>query len=111
MSGIECGGVRTVVEVWYCLQDMAIGVEDFWPTDSTGDVSERVQDDLGIDEVPKGDSPVESFAKRNCGGHVCKLSETGAFRFLSYLRDQRPQNTRQRFRLVPGPGDTWTQVI
>ena len=109
MSGIECGGVRTVVEVWYCLQDMAIGVEGFWPKDSTGDVSVRVQDDLGIDEVPRGDSLVESFAKRNCGGHVCKLSEMGAFHCLSYLRDQRPPNMRQR--IGPGPGDTWTQVI
>ena len=82
-SGIECGGVRTVFEVRYCLHDMAVGVEDFRPTDSTGDVSVRVQDDLGIDKVPRGDSPVESFAKRNGGGHVCKLSETGVFRFLS----------------------------
>ena len=72
-SSIECGGVRTVVEVRYCLQDMAIGVEGFWPTDSTGDVSVRVQGDLGVDEFPRGDSLVESFAKRNCGGHACKL--------------------------------------
>ena len=72
-SDIECGGVRTVVEVWNCLQDMAVGIEGFWSTDSTGDVSVRVQDDLGVDEVPGGGSLVESFAKRNCGGHACKL--------------------------------------
>ena len=94
-SGIEYGGVRTVVEVRYCLQHMTIGVKGFWPTDSTGDVSVRVQDDLGVDEVPRGDSLVESFAKRNGGGHACKLSETGAFRCLSYSRNQRPK-TRVR---------------
>ena len=71
MNSIECGGVRTVVEVWDCLQHMAIGVESFWPTDSTREVLVRVQNDLGINEVAGGDSLVQSLAKRNGGGHVC----------------------------------------
>ena len=89
-SGVKCGGVRTVVEVRDRLQDVAIGVESFWPTDSTGDVSVRVQDDLGIDKVTGGDPVVQSLAKRN-GGHVCRLLETDPFRCLSYLYYRRPQ--------------------
>ena len=54
-SGIECGGVRTVVKVRDCLQDMAIGVESFWPTDPAGGVPVRIQDDLSVDEVTGGD--------------------------------------------------------
>ena len=92
-SGVKCGGVRTVVEVRDCLQHMAIGVESFWPTDSTGDISVRVQDDLGIDEVAGGDPVVQSLAKRN-GGHVCRLPETDPFRCLSYymICPPPPQN-------------------
>ena len=69
-NGIKYGCVRTVVEVRDCLQHMAIGVESFWPTNSTRDVSVRVQDDLGIDKVAGGDPVVQSLAKRNGGGHV-----------------------------------------
>ena len=88
--GIRCGGVRTVVEIGDGLQNMAIGVESFWPTDSTGDVSVRVQDDLGIDKVAGGDPVVQSLAKRN-GGHVCRLLETDPFRCLSCLYYRRTQ--------------------
>ena len=103
-SGVKCGSVRTVIEVRDCLQDVAIGVESFWPTDSTGDVSVRVQDDLGIDKVTGGDPVVQSLAKRN-GGHVCRLSETDPFRCLSYLYYQRPQKRAMTGRLqeVLGP--------
>ena len=37
-NNIECGDVRTVVEVWDCLQDMTIGVEGSWPADAAGGV-------------------------------------------------------------------------
>ena len=57
-NSIECGGVRTVIEVWDCLQDIAIGVESFWPTDSTREVLVRVQSDLRIDGVA-GEIPWE----------------------------------------------------
>jgi len=56
-SGIECGGL-TIVKVRDCSQDVAAGVERLWPTDSTGGVPMRVQDDLGVDEAPRGDSLV-----------------------------------------------------
>ena len=102
-SGVKCGGVRTVVEVRDCLQDMAIGVESFWPTDSTGDVSVRVQDDLGIDKVAGGDPVVQSLAKRN-GGHVCRLSETDPFRCLSYLYDQRTKKCRNSKEITRDTG-------
>ena len=69
-SGIECDGVRTVVEVGNCLQHMAICVESFWPTYSAGDVSVRVQDDLGVDKVAGGDSLVQSLAKGDGGRHA-----------------------------------------
>ena len=88
-NGVKCGGVLTVIEVRDCLQDVAIGVESFWPTNSTGDVSVRVQDDLGIDKVAGGDPVVQSLAKRN-GGHVCRLLETDPFRCLSCLYYRRP---------------------
>ena len=72
-NGIECGGILTVVKVRDCLQDMAIGVESSWPTDSTRGVPVRVQDDLGIDKVAGGDSLVQGLAKRDCGDHACRL--------------------------------------
>ena len=91
-SGIECGGVRTVVEVWDYLQDMAIGVESFWPTDSTREVPVRGRNGLGINEVAGGDSLVESLTKRNGGDHVCRLSGTGIFCCPSFSYDQRPDS-------------------
>ena len=83
---------------------MAIGVESFWPADSTGDVSVRVQDDLGIDKVAGGDPVVQSLAKRN-GSHVCRLLETDPFRYLSYLYDQCPPKcgNDRRLQEVLGP--------
>ena len=101
-SGIECGGVRTIVEVGDCLQDMAIGVEGFLSTDSTGEVPVRVQNDLGIDEVAGGDSLVQSLAKRNGGGHVCRLSETGAPCCPSFSYDQRPDSDQGDSERYPG---------
>ena len=104
-NSVECGGVLTVVEARDCLQDMAIGVERSWPADATGGVLVRIQSDLGIDEIARGDPVVQSFAKRGGGGHVCVSSETGAFGGLSYLYDQRPQNAWQRSdveRYLPG---------
>ena len=111
-NNIECGDVRTVVEVWDCLQDMTIGVEMFWPADATREVPARVQDDLGIDKVARGDPVVQSLAERNGGGHVCVCSETGAFSGLSYLYDQRPQKAWQRLgRFREVLTNTWAQMI
>ena len=94
-NSIECDGVRTVVEVRDCLQDMAIGVERSWPADATGGVLVRIQSDLGIDEIARGDPVVQSFAKRSGGGHVCVSSETGAFGGLSCYTISDPK-TRGR---------------
>ena len=104
-NSIECGGVLTVVEVRNRLQDMAIGVKSFWSADSTREVSVRVQDDLGIDEVPRGDSLVQSLAKRNGGGHVCKLSEWAPF--VAYrIRSATPEHVAEIREIL-----TWTKVI
>ena len=65
-SDIECGGVLTVVKVRDSLQNVAAGVEGLRPTDPTRGVSERVQDELRVDEVPGGDSSVQSLAE--CSG-------------------------------------------
>jgi hypothetical protein len=53
-NGIECGGELTIVKVRDCFQGVAVGVESLWPTDPTGGVPVRVQDNLGVDEVPGG---------------------------------------------------------
>lgn len=47
------GDTLTILEVRDCLQDMAGRVEWLWFADSTGGVPARVQDNLGIDEVPR----------------------------------------------------------
>ena len=72
-SGIECGGRLTIVKVRDCLQDVAVGVEGFWPTDAGRGVSVRVQDDLCVDKVSGGYSFVKSLAKSSCGRHGCGL--------------------------------------
>ena len=74
-SDIECGGVLTVVKIRDCLQNVAAGVESLWPTDPTRGVSVRVQDDLRVDEVPGGDSSVQSLAESSGSRHVCKRVE------------------------------------
>ena len=95
-SGIECGGVRTVVGVGDCLQHMAICVESFWPTYTAEDVSVRaLQDDHGVDKIA-GDSLVQSLAKGDGSGHAYGSSETSFFSCLSYLYDQRPQKACQK---------------
>jgi len=54
---------------------VAIGVERFGPADPTRGVSVGVQNDLGIDEVPGGDSLVQSLAKSSSSRHVRKRVE------------------------------------
>ena len=44
-------GALTVVKIWDRLEDVTVGVECLWPTDSTRRVPMRVQDDFGVDEV------------------------------------------------------------
>ena len=44
-------GGLTVVKRRDRLEDMTVGVERLWPTDSTRRVPMRVQDDFGVDEV------------------------------------------------------------
>ena len=49
---------------------------------------------------------VQSLAKRGGGGHVCVSSETGAFRCLSGLYDQRPKKRgRNQGDTYLDPGD------
>ena len=111
-NSIECGGLRTVVEIRDCLQDMAVGVKMFWPIDAARGVPARVQDDLRVDKVTRGDPVVQSLAERNGGGHVCGSSETGALCGLSYLYDQRPPKAWQRLgRFREVLTNTWAQVI
>ena len=40
---------------------MAVSVERLWPTDTTGRVPVRVQNDFGIDKVPGGDPLVQNL--------------------------------------------------
>jgi len=71
-SGIECGSGLTIVEVRDCLQDVTVGVEHLWPTDTAGEVPVRVQDDPGVGEVPGGDSLIQSFTESSGSRHVCR---------------------------------------
>ena len=71
-SDIECSGVPTIVEVRNRLQNVAAGVEGLWPTDPTGGVSVRVQDNLCVDKVSGRDSLVQSLAKSSGSRHVFK---------------------------------------
>ena len=74
-SGIERFGGLTLVKIRDRFQDMAIGVEGLFPTDSTGWVPVRVQDDLGVDEMPGRDSLIQSLAKGRGSRHVCGVFE------------------------------------
>ena len=58
MRAVECGSTLTVLKVWDFLQDMAIGIERLWATNAAGEIPVRIQDDLGVDEGPGGDSLV-----------------------------------------------------
>ena len=95
-SGIECGGVRTVVKVRDCLQDMAICVESFWPTDPAGGVPVRIQDDLSVNEVARGDPLVQSLAKRGSSDHVCKPSGIDTFAINRIYMTGVPKNSGNR---------------
>jgi len=68
-SGIVCGGL-TIVKVRDSLQDVAVGIKGLRPTDLTGGIPMRVQDDLGVDEAPGGNSLVQSLAKSSSGRHT-----------------------------------------
>jgi len=52
-SGTERGGGLTAIEIRDCFQNVAVGVERLWPTDPTGGVPMGIQDDLGVDEIPR----------------------------------------------------------
>ena len=52
VSGTECDGRLTIVEVRDSFQDEAVGVEGLRSTDSAEGVPVRVQYDLGVDEIP-----------------------------------------------------------
>ena len=54
---------------------MAVSVERLRPTDPTGRVPVRVQDELCVDEGPRGDSLVQNLTKSNSGCHGCKMIE------------------------------------
>ena len=54
---------------------MTVGVERLWPTDATGGVPVRVQDDLRVDKIPGGDSLVQSLEKSESSRHDCELFE------------------------------------
>ena len=81
---------------------MAIGVKSFRPTDSTREVSVRVQNDLGIDEVAGGDSLVQSLAKRNGGGHVCDCWNRALF-VVYHIQSATPKRVGDSVRYLPGP--------
>ena len=58
MKGVECGSTLTVLKVRDFLQDKAIGIERLWAANATGGIPVRVQDDLGVDKGPGGNSLV-----------------------------------------------------
>ena len=49
---------------------MAVGIERFWPGDSTGGILVRVKYDLGVDKGPGGDSLIQSLAKSSSCRHA-----------------------------------------
>jgi len=59
-----------VVKVRHCPQDVAVGIDCFWPTDSSGGVSVRVEDEFGVDEIPRRYSLVQGFAKSSSSRHT-----------------------------------------
>ncbi len=68
---IERDGVLTIIKVRDGFQDVAVGIERLRPTDPvTGGIPMGVQDNLGIDEIPRGDSLVQSLAKSSGSRHV-----------------------------------------
>jgi len=79
LGGVECGGRLTIIKVGDCFENVAIGVERLWPTDPTGGVPVRIQEDLGVDEIPGGDPLVQSLAKSRGGCHACRMSERAPF--------------------------------
>lgn len=69
----------TFFEVGDCLQDLTVGVESLGPTDPARGVPVRVQDDLGVDKVSRGNSFVQGLAKSSSRHHVYRrLGETVA---------------------------------
>ena len=72
MRVTECSGALTIVKVGNCLQDTAVGIERLWPTNTTGVIPVRIQDDFGVDKVPRGYPSVQSFAKRSSCRHFLR---------------------------------------
>jgi len=72
----------TIIEVRDGFQNVAVGIERLWPTDTTGGVPVRVQDNLRVYKVPGGDSLVQSTEKSDSSRHGCELFE-GVYLSLS----------------------------
>ena len=70
LRSVRYDGALTIFEVGDCLQDVAVDVERLWTTDSTGGVPARVQDDLGVDEVPGRYSLVQGLAESSSSCHI-----------------------------------------
>ena len=61
----------TIVEIRNGLENMAVGVERLWPTDPTVGVpvTVRIQNDLRVNEVPRGYALIQSLAKSGSSCH------------------------------------------
>ena len=107
-SDIRRGSGRTIVKVGDCFENMAVCVERLLPVDSTGRVPVRIQDDLGVDEIPGGYSLVQSLAKSSGSRHVSRSFEPPPFVSTERIYTiQRPA----RFWLSPWYGPKSTVVL
>ena len=68
-NDMEYGGSLTIIEIRDSLQNVAVSVENFWLRDSTRGIPARVQDDLGVDEAPGGDSLIQSLTESSSSRH------------------------------------------
>lgn len=78
-SGIDCDGGLTISKVRDGFEDITVGVESPWATDSTGRIPVRVQEDLGVGETPRGDPLVQGLAESWGGRHAWMLLERTPF--------------------------------
>ena len=72
-KNIRYSKVLTIFEVRDRLQNVAVCVERSRSTDAIGGIPARIQDNLGVNEIPGGNSLVQSLAEsRSRAEHMCE---------------------------------------
>ena len=69
-SVVECGGGLTIVKVRDGFENVTVCVERLWPADPAGIVSVGIQNNFGVDEIPRGYSLVQGLTESRSGRHV-----------------------------------------